>query len=121
MSEGRYRRWIPAGALALALLLLLPWPGDGPRYRGRSFGHWFPRWEPMSHDWLDERLTPLKQAGPEALPVLLAGLEATDNAFDAGSDDYDELTSARQTPPTAISACTANMTVEQIARLFPQD
>ena len=40
---------------------------------------------------------------------------------DAGSDDYDKLTSAQQTLTKSISACTANMTVDQIDRLFPQD
>ena len=36
---------------------------------------------------------------------------------DAGSDDYDKLTSAQQTLTKSISACTA----DQIDRLFPQD
>ena len=40
---------------------------------------------------------------------------------DAGSDDYDKLTSAQQTLTKSISACTANMTVDQIDRLVPQD
>ena len=61
---------------------------------------------------------------PDPTPDDCTGLAKRETArtlVDAGSDDYDKLTSAQQTLTKSISACTANMTVDQIDRLFPQD
>lgn len=81
--------------------------------------------------WLDDLKSSLPKAEhavdrlPDPTPDDCTGLaKAAKQArtlVDAGSDDYDKLTSAQQTLTKSISACTANMTVDQIDRLFPQD
>ena len=75
-------------------------------------------------DWI-RRLLSEPDETPSPTPADCTGLaKAAKQArtlVDAGSDDYDKLTSAQQTLTKSISACTANMTVDQIDRLFPQD
>ena len=102
--------------------------GDGEREDGAALLGPVETWPAGELDDLKSSLPKAEHAVdrlPDPTPDDCTGLaKAAKQArtlVDAGSDDYDKLTSAQQTLTKSISACTANMTVDQIDRLFPQD
>ncbi len=66
--------------IAVVLAGFLGWSA-GPRYQGRSMGHWFPRivWEGLAAESrIKERMESLQAAGPEVFPLLVAAAQVRD-------------------------------------------